>query len=315
MCCTVCGSRIASSPSRTARPGCARSITWSCIAGGCSSSRASRCRRRCESGPMTRAGMSGAACTRAGRRGCPPRSSRRGASRSFCEHSWNGTGKNCSGGSRFGLRTIARLLTGKDHGGFLDAPIQLMIAVSDRGRIGRLGGWKEPQEPFPVFVTKADLVPDKIDQELERHRKGATSLGKSQGEYGLWDIEEHAAKAVAEFLAARHVERSGAAPTRMNRTAPIQDRAPSRGRPVRRASTTEAFCKHCRGKDLTAAWGKFGYYWRCGACGKTTSMPQVCSRCGAEGRRGKGVRVRKEGRTYFRDCEACGTSEVIWTEA
>ena len=112
-----------------------------------------------------------------------------------------------------GLRTIARLLTGKDHGGFLDAPIQLMIAISDRGRIGRLGGWKEPQEPFPVFVTKADLVPDKIAQELERHRKGATSLGKSQGEYGLWDIEEHAAKAVAEFLAAHHVERSGAAPT------------------------------------------------------------------------------------------------------
>ena len=219
------------------------------------------------------------------------------------------------GKQSIGLRTIARLLTGKDHGGFMDAPIQLMIAVSDRGRIGRLGGWKEPQEPFPVFVTKADLVPDKIAQELERHRKGATSLGKSQGEYGLWDIEERAAKAVAEFLAARHVERSGAAPTRMNRTAPNQNRPPSRAMPTRRASTTEASCKHCRGKDLTPAWGKFGYYWRCGACGKTTSMPQVCSRCGAEGRRGKGVRVRKEGRTYFRDCEACGTSEVIWTEA
>ena len=219
------------------------------------------------------------------------------------------------GRQSFGLRTIARLLTGKDHGGFADAPIQLMIAISDRGRIGRLGGWKEPQEPFPVFVTKADLVPDKIAQELGRHRKGATSLGKSQGEYGLWDIEEHAAKAVAEFLAVHHVERSGAAPPRVNRAAPVQNGPPSQGSPTRRASTTQAVCRHCRAKDLTAMSGKFGYYWRCGACGKTTSMPQVCSRCGAEGRRGKGVRVRKEGRTYFRDCEACGTSEVIWTEA
>ncbi|MCY4488455.1 MAG: hypothetical protein OXF11_15275 [Deltaproteobacteria bacterium] len=47
-------------------------------------------------------------------------------------------------------------------------------------------------------------MPDKIAEELERHRKGATSLGKSQGEYGLWDIEDSAAKAVAEFLAGRH---------------------------------------------------------------------------------------------------------------
>ena len=222
--------------------------------------------------------------------------------------------KQLFGRQSIGLRAIAKVLTGKDHGGFKDAPIQLVIAVSDRGRIGRLGGWKEPQKPFPVFVTKADLVPDKIAQELERHRKGATSLGKSQGEYGLWDVEERGARAVAEFLATSHVERSSAAPTRMNRAAPIQDRASSRGKPVRRTSTAEAVCRHCRAKDLTAASGKFGYYWRCGACGKNTSMPKVCPRCGAEGRRDDGVRVRKQGRTYFRDCKACGTSEVVWTE-
>ena len=85
------------------------------------------------------------------------------------------------GRQSFGLRAIARLLTGKDHGGFLDAPIQLMIAISDRGRISRLGGWKEPQEPFPVFVTKADLVPDKIAQELEQPSQGRDVVGQVAG--------------------------------------------------------------------------------------------------------------------------------------
>ncbi len=216
-----------------------------------------------------------------------------------------------------GMRTLARLVTGKDHGGFLDAPIQLLIAISDKGRIKFLDGWTEPQEPFRDFVTKADLVPDKIAEELERHRKGATSLGKSQGEYGLWDIEDSAAKAVAEFLAEYHAEPSGAtAPrTKTKRAVPIQSRQPLRKRPTPDASTTnKAVCKHCRGKDLTARWGQFGYYWRCGGCGKNTAMPKTCSRCGATGSRGNSVRIRKEKGTYFRECQACDTSEQIWVE-
>lgn len=206
------------------------------------------------------------------------------------------------------LRTLANLLTGKDHGGFEDTPIQIVIAVSDRGRIQRLNGWKEPQEPFPVFVTKADLVPDKIEQELENHRNGAKTLRKSQVEYGLWDIDERGARAVAEFLAACHVERLSVAPTRTDRVAPVRDRPASPVKRARGANTPQAVCRHCRAKDLTARWGQYGYYWRCGKCGKNTKMPKACPGCGAEGR------VRKQGSTYFRDCKRCDISPVIWIE-
>ena len=58
----------------------------------------------------------------------------------------------------------------------------------------------------------------------------------------------------------------------------------------------------------------YGYYWRCGVCDGTTNMPTVCSSCGTKGRRGKGVRIRKKGTYYFRDCETCGISETIWIE-
>ena len=62
-----------------------------------------------------------------------------------------------------------------------------------------------------------------------------------------------------------------------------------------------------------ARWGKYGYYWQCRACQKNTPMPTECRSCGAKGHRGREVRIRKDGPTYFRDCQRCGNSELVWT--
>lgn len=207
-----------------------------------------------------------------------------------------------------GLRTIAKVVHGTDQRGFKNAPIQLMIAVSDAGRIKRVGGWEEPREPFRVFVAKADLVPDKINQELKAHRKYA---GK---DYGVWSMEAGEPRKVAEFLAARHVGRLGTKPIRPKRTSPKQDRKRHPKRVDGAGRSQDAACKHCGSKDLTALSGKYGYYWKCGACQKNTTMPVVCPVCGAKRGRDSEVRVRKDKTTYFRDCQACGTSEIIWTE-
>ena len=45
------------------------------------------------------------------------------------------------GRHEFGLRTLAKLQTGTDQRGFRTMPIQLVIAVSDKGLIRRLSGW------------------------------------------------------------------------------------------------------------------------------------------------------------------------------
>ena len=214
-----------------------------------------------------------------------------------------------------GLRTISKLVAGTDQRGFTSTPIQLVIAVSDQGKIKRRGGWKEPREPFRVFVTKADLVTDKIRQELGRHRSGPTAVGaESARDYGTWSMKAQEVEEVAEFLAARHVERSGASPPRPKRTAPNRNRRSSREEAGGAGHSTKPTCKHCGSEALTAQWGKYGYYWRCDTCEQNTAMPVICSACGIEGIRGKGVRVRKDKATYSRDCEACGYSETIWTE-
>ena len=109
----------------------------------------------------------------------------------------------------FGLRTIARIRGYGDIRGFRFAPMQLVIAVSDSGRIDRMDGWKPPKKPFRVFVKKADLVPEKIEQEFDRHRTGANLLHvKPVGEYGVWRMKVEEVPRVAEFLKERHVDRS-----------------------------------------------------------------------------------------------------------
>ena len=224
-----------------------------------------------------------------------------------------------------GLRTITKVVMGTDQRGFKHVPIQLVVAISDSGKIQRVDGWQAPHKPFRVFVTKADLVPEKIGQEIERHRKSASLLNiKPAGEYGLWSMEAQEAAGVAEFLAARHVERSSTSSVRSSRTVPGHSRRPSRDKssPTKldirstksAVDTVDAACKHCGAKDLTARSGRYGYHWRCGTCGKNTKIPEVCSACGTRGQRGTGVRIRKMGANYFRDCEACGASERIWTE-
>ena len=202
-----------------------------------------------------------------------------------------------------GTRTLAKVLNGTDQRGFAATPLQLVIAISDQGTIRRLDGWKEPSQPFRVFVAKADEVPQKIKKELERHRKGSSMLRIQlpTSEYGLWTMQESEATQVAGFLAEQHVDRSRVVPSD-----PSRDMALG-------AHAAEAACKRCGATDLHASF-YYGYYWRCGACDGTTNMPTVCSSCGAKGQSGKGVRIRKKGKDYFRDCEACGTSEIIWNE-
>lgn len=225
--------------------------------------------------------------------------------------------KELIGRQPFGLRSISKVKHGTDQRGFLRVPMQLVIAVSDGGTIRRLDGWKEPRKPFRVFVTKADLVPDKIDQELERHRKGAKMLNiQPMGEYGLWSMEATEAETVAEFLGARHAERSGPPAASSNQVPANRLKMQPGLDPARAKPAVEGACKHCGSKDLSARWGPHGYYWRCGVCGTNTKIPVECSACGAQRQRDNPItRIRKKGTEYFRDCEACGTSKMVWTEA
>jgi hypothetical protein len=227
--------------------------------------------------------------------------------------------ENLLGKVSTGLRTIAKLVAGSDQRGFRNMPIQIIVAISDGGRIQRIGGWTEPSKPFRTFVCKADLVPDKIREEVNLHRRAGRLIGVPNGEYGIWSMETEEVSVVAKFLAERDTPRfrpvEDSTPVPVEST-PIQEATPKPevlAAPATAAVSAGAACQSCQSAALTAKWGKYGYYWSCNDCSKNTAMPTVCSKCGTEGKRGKIVRIRKAGPKFFRSCDKCQFEEEIWS--
>ncbi|MEL7473593.1 MAG: nuclease-related domain-containing protein, partial [Planctomycetota bacterium] len=103
-----------------------------------------------------------------------------------------------------GLRTMTKLLSGTDHRGFSLMPIQVVVAISDGGKIRRVGGWTPPSDPFRTFVSKADLAADKAHDEIKKHEAASRLLSKTDGEYGVWAMKPEEVGEVATFLRANH---------------------------------------------------------------------------------------------------------------
>ena len=215
-----------------------------------------------------------------------------------------------------GLRTITKLQAGTDQRSFRHMPIQLIVAISDKAIIDKQQGWSEPQKPFRVFLAKADQVPAKIARELDRHRAGSAMLNPlPTGEYGIWRTEGDESLRIAQFLAAQHVPPGPSFSARSSRTTangPIHSSTAEPPPPATPHPTPEIRCE-CGSSRLTAHWN-YGHYWRCNDCKNTWNMPCECSNCPAVGKRGKPVRIRKQGPDYFRQCDDCQHSELLWTQ-
>lgn len=68
-------------------------------------------------------------------------------------------------------------------------------------------------------------------------------------------------------------------------------------------------CSKCNEENqLTAKAGKFGYYFKCGACAANTSMKISCPSC-----QNKKTKVSKKKESYKLICEACDTATGIAT--
>lgn len=183
------------------------------------------------------------------------------------------------------------------QGGFGGCPIDVCAAISDRGIIKRNG-------TNPPEVLKADLVCDRIRQEIDRHRRASGLLSRMDGDYGLWRLNPEELHRVRDFLLARHVP----APRPPRPAAVIEHRpaAPPRTPAVPEPVATPPVCKHCGSGALLGTHGKYGYYFKCSACQKNTPIDYACTACGQKGR------IRKEGARFLRACAACSREEVIW---
>lgn len=210
-----------------------------------------------------------------------------------------------------GLRQVSKVLRGSEHGGYRTMPIQVLVAISDSGKIRRVNRWREAADPFCDFVVKADQVCDNIRAEFRRHKPAANPLKTPSDQYGLWQMSEDDLLRTAEFLVARH--EAPLAPPAV--VAPPSNSANTHT-PATQSSSPPASpqCKACESADLDAMSGKYGYYWKCRACKVNTTMPLTCSVCGAKNLGASTVSIAQEGNAYYRKCSACGIDEKVWTQ-
>ena len=66
-------------------------------------------------------------------------------------------------------------------------------------------------------------------------------------------------------------------------------------------------CRECMSTSLSIHYGKFGYYFKCCDCDSNTPIKISC------GKNGHKERLRKDGRTFYRECSDCGSSNLFFT--
>lgn len=110
---------------------------------------------------------------------------------------------------RHAERLRDRGLAGLVRREFSSCPTEVLVAVSDNGRIARKG--HDPQA-----LTKADQVPGAIQKIIERHRKGAKFLSLSAHPFsndGMWELNMGEMRRIRDFLLQRHQRSPNGRPT------------------------------------------------------------------------------------------------------
>jgi hypothetical protein len=212
-------------------------------------------------------------------------------------------------------------------------PVDVLVAISDKGIIKRAKGIDLPN------VMKADQITDAARALYEKHRKGSSifSMDFNEG-YSLSTAE---VDRIAAFLQEHHcpvhpqslpeavrplLVREPTAPTplwsdgdhaqSLRPHRPVSDRPMvSAAVPVQRpapsarseASPAAHTCRECESRNVAIVYGKYGYYFKCGACDGNTPIRLDCAQCAGR------EKIRKDGDRFFAECAVCRTSRLYYT--
>lgn len=205
-----------------------------------------------------------------------------------------------------------KMLFGLKQGGFSGFLMDVVVAISDRGVIQYRGQLED--------VKKADQVPDHVKSLMHSHNRAANLLSNEthRGHVGV-DLKPEEVTRIVAFLLSRHKEREtvaqGAAPVptieaeakeTVSEAAAVAP-APPMSTPAPMVENAFA-CSKCKSSDLEIKFGH-SYYLHCRQCGGNTAIKLTCPNCGEQ------ARTRKSGKQFFRECKACGTSELYFTNS
>jgi len=70
--------------------------------------------------------------------------------------------------------------------------------------------------------------------------------------------------------------------------------------------TENHVCKTCNSNQLSIMHGKFGYYFKCKNCDANIAIKLTC------GNSSHHEKLRKDGLSFYRECDACGSSNFFY---
>lgn len=215
-----------------------------------------------------------------------------------------------------------RKLLGMLQGGFANCPIEVRVAISDRGIIRG--------DQFAPEVRKADIITQDIEGRIAAHRFGASLLNldakNEDGMYRFTSVEmerlqrflldQHFPRSKAEEAAAQAAESEAPRPV----PPPVQpSRRPSgqatkttsppgaTTRGLSTAAPVQFLCSKCQSLNLRIEHGRYGYYLKCQECGGNTWIDTRI-----DGTERKGC-IRKSGREFYLVCPDTGNERLLYT--
>lgn len=159
-----------------------------------------------------------------------------------------------------------------------------LILIDPKARIDR------PVNFDTQNVIKADLLDKVIERTFDKSgiRDTLGNIARSVSEESLEQICRQLATLHKPF-SIDYAQRFGLAPKSISKT----QESPS--------------CRHCGGPKLAIRHGRYGYYFKCVDCDGNTPIKIDC------GHPGHKERIRKQGSTFYRECAACGSSSLYFT--
>ncbi|MGN1274514.1 MAG: NERD domain-containing protein [Thermoguttaceae bacterium] len=212
-----------------------------------------------------------------------------------------------------------KIFLGLVQGGFGYMPIDVIVAISDSGKIILPPG----KNPYEGVVMKSDLVTDRIVELFETYKRKNSIFSKDAffSKDAIWDMSQEELRNVSLFLYRIHEPLEKKAKP----SEPVQESVPEAPAVSSPQTTAEPVpnsfqnplkelggnpvCPECS-DTMKILWGnRFkNYYWHCEKCGKNVSINLKCPVCGSQ------LRLRKQKNEYFIYCEPCGISGLYFTE-
>ncbi|MBL8256707.1 MAG: NERD domain-containing protein [Pseudoxanthomonas mexicana] len=172
----------------------------------------------------------------------------------------------------------------------LEPRFHSLILISASARIKTSRGFDASR------VIKTDQLKQSIQRDIQTEGVMASLASMAK------IVSRDTAEFVARRLAACHRPLQRACPPRPPVPPPLPAAVPAvEAAPAMTDATPGPVCKACQKNAGSIEYGKYGYYFKCAACGTNTGIRFTCQP-------GHAPRLRKRGDDFLRDCPQCGTS-------